>query len=457
MDRPNILLVVLDSARADRLSCCGHDRPTTPNLDRLAGEGTLFTNCWSESSWTLPASTTLMTGLAPREHLSDHHRELPRELPTLTEAMRGAGYATLMCSGNAFLGPSTGLDRAFDRTHLARAARAPWKPFINYLLNKGWSDRGGEELTRSFLSFAGSAREPWFGVVWYNDCHHPYMGPGEYRARFLHQPMAHSRRLELVERMRNMQELAATLTDEDRHEISDLYDGALAYTDHVLGALRDGLEQGGRWDDTVVIVAGDHGEMLGEHGLTGHGGPAGMYRPLLRVPLIVRAPDMVPADRRSGVLVQLADVTETIARIGDCLDALPGTAADRLDLRGAATGEGREHAVSERAAWTERDLKRARRRSPHFDFAPFTRHMAAWLQDGWELVTAETGRNELYHLAEDPEESRDLIDDEPEQARLMREALREWQKRVLPHPAAQGHVEREPPAVREGGEAMGEF
>lgn len=254
-----------------------------------------------------------------------------------------------------------------------------------------------------------------------------------------------------------MQELAATLTAEDRREINDLYDGALAYTDHLFGVLREGLERAGSWDDTVVIVAGDHGEMLGEHGLTSHGRPAGMYRPLLRVPLIMRAPGMVPAGRRSTALVQLADVTETIARIAGCADTLPRTAAPRLDLRQATTGPGREYAVAERAGWTKRSLKRSRRRNPSFDFAPFVGHMAAWVQGGWELIRAETGHDELYHVADDPREERNLIDDEPEQARLMREALGQWQERARPHPSAEGRVERDTPIVRRRLEGMGYF
>lgn len=458
MDKPNILLIVLDSVRADRLSCYGYPRPTTPNIDSIAAEGTLFENCWSESSWTLPVAFSLLTGLMPREHLCDNYRELPRGLPTLAEAVRGAGYETLLCSANAFLGPFTGLDQGFEHVHLARAVRPPYKPFIKYLLVRmGWADWGGEELTRVFGDFAARARQPWFGVVWLNDCHHPYLGRGPFRHRFLSAPMPLRRRFELMTRMRNMQELAATLSEQDRRDLNELYDGAIAYTDHMVGKLRARLEGNNQWDDTVVFVVADHGEMLGEHGLTSHGRPAGMYRPLLHVPLILRAPGMVPAGHRSDALVQLTDVTETITRLTGSVYALPVTSSSRVDLREAAGGAGRSWAVSERAAWTERSLRRARRRNPSFDFTPFAGHMAAWVEDGWHLIAAETAPDELYNIVEDPAEQNNLIADYPEQARILREALRQWQERVGPHPAAQDRVARDDPQVHKHLEGLGYF
>ncbi|MGD9495363.1 MAG: sulfatase [Armatimonadota bacterium] len=458
MSSPNVLLIVLDSVRADRLSCYGYDRPTTPNLDRLAEEGTLFEGCWSESSWTLPVCFTLLTGLAPREHQAEQYRVIPDALPTLPEAMQAGGYRTVLCSANAFIGPVTNLHRGFDRVYIAAQVKPIFKPVLKYLLARlGWTDWGGAALTARLPALLAQARQPWFGLIWYNDCHHPYLGRPPFRTRFLRRRMSLRRRFELMARMRNMEELSATMDERDREDVNDLYDGALCYNDNLLGRLRAELERRGLWDDTVVIVCADHGDMLGEHGLTSHGRPAGLYRPLLRVPLIVRAPGMVPAGRRSDALVQLADVTQTIAAIAGKTDALPDSASRRIDLREAATGAGRELAVSERAAWPEKRLPRARRQNPHFDFGPFLGHMAALVQDGWELITAETGRDELYHLAVDPEETRDLIDDEPERARLMRETLRQWQERVLPHPATEGRVEEDDPAVRKHLEGLGYF
>lgn len=457
MSKPNILLVVLDSARADRFSCYGYDRPTTPNIDRIAEEATVFEECYSESSWTLPVSFTLLTGLAPREHRAEAYRELPDGLPTLTDAMIQAGYQTFMHSANAFLGPTTGLQRGFDHYDMSIHVRELAKPLLKYVtLRLGWTDKGGAGLTGRLVRHLRGLSPPWFGVIWYNECHHPYMGRRPFSTKFAPRPLTLARRFHLMARMRHMQELGANGTDEDFEDINALYDGALAYQDHLIGQLRDGMQAQGAWDDTIVVICADHGEMLGEYGVTSHGRPAGMYRSLIRVPLIVRGPGF-PAGRRSPALVQLADVTETAACIAGQLDALPGTATDRIDLREAAEGEARGCAVSERSAWPERSLTRARTKNPSFDFEPFVGHMAAYIEDGWELICAQTGRNALYHVEEDPEESRDLIDERPELARKMREALRQWQERVLPHPLTEGLTEREDPQVRKRLEGMGYF
>lgn len=457
-DKPNLLVIVLDSTRADRLSCYGYDRPTTPHLDAIAAEGTLFEECWSESSWTLPVAHTMMTGLTPREHLAEHYRRLPAEIPTLSEAARGAGYETRLCAGNAFLGPYAGLHRGFDHSYMVRVSRPAWRWMLKYVLAylglAGW---GGEELTGRTLRELAGAAPPWFTVLWYNDVHHPFVAPARLRRQFLRESMSYRRRLSLMDRMRDMQELAATMTDDDRRDLSDLYDAAIAHNDELLGDLREGLERLGLWDETGIIITADHGQMLGEHGLTSHGRPAGLYRQLIRVPLIVHWPGVVPAGARSQAIVQIADITETVGRVTGGLDALPGTAAERVDLRAAAVGEGRSCAVSEREPWSEKGVRRAQRENPSFDFAPFVGRMSALIEDGWHLITAQTGRDELYHYAEDPDEISDRIDEEPERARRMREELRQWQDRVLPHPATEGRVEPDDPQVRKHLEGMGYF
>ncbi|MEA3402404.1 MAG: sulfatase [Armatimonadota bacterium] len=458
VERPNILLVVLDSARADRFGCYGYEKRTTPNIDRIAEEGTLFTECYSESSWTLPVSFTLLTGLVPREHRSESYRELPPELPTLQEAMIRAGYETFLFSSNAFLGPATGLQRGFDHFDMSIHVRGFAKLLLKYVtLRLGLTDTGGQGMTGRLLRYLPRVTPPWFGVVWYNECHHPYMGKQPFSTKFATRPLSLARRFHLMSRMRRMQELAATGSQEDLEDISSLYDGALAYNDHLVGQLREAMEKLGLWEDTVVVICADHGDMLGDRGVISHGRPAGMYRPLIRVPLIVRAPHILPTGHRSHALVQLSDLTETFAAMAGQLEALPGTATQRINLREAATGSGRQHAVSERSAWPERSLRRARKRNPSFDFDRFAGHMAAYIEDGWELISSQTGRNELYHLAEDPGETTDLIDEEPERTRHMREALRQWQERVLPHPVTEGLTEREDPEVRRRLEGMGYF
>ncbi|HUS80407.1 MAG TPA: sulfatase, partial [Armatimonadota bacterium] len=336
---PNILLLVIDSARADRMSCYGHDRPTTPNLDALAEQGVVFDNCWSESNWTLPVCFTALTGLHPREHQSETHRQLPAGLPTLQEAMGRAGYTTMLASANQFVGRNCGLDRGFDLYHMPPHVFRMAKPFFIYIGRRmGWTDVGGGSLNTHLLSWLDRADSPWFATVWYNEPHHPFMAKRPFSTRFCPRPLSFWRRQHLMGRMRSMRQLAATADEQEIGDVRGLYDGGVAYSDHLVGQVIEHLQATGRWHNTAIIVTSDHGDMLGEHGLMGHGRAAGMYAPLVRVPLVVRVPGVLDGGDRSNALVQLADVTHTAAALAGRSDDLAPSAAQRVDLREAAAG-----------------------------------------------------------------------------------------------------------------------
>ena len=228
------------------------------------------------------------------------------------------------------------------------------------------------------------------------------------------------------------------------------------YADHLIGRLRAGLEAMGKWDDTVLIITADHGDMLGERGLMGHGRPAGMYRQLIHVPLIVHGPGF-PSGERTDALVQLADITQTAGEITGALDGLAPTAARRVDLRDAATGAGRDYAICERAAWPEERLQKAQKANPSFDFSPMVGEVRSCIRDGWHLVNAATGATQLFDTARDPEESSDLIEQEPALAQELLAILNDWRERAHPHPATDGLVEVEDPDVEKRLRGMGYF
>jgi uncharacterized sulfatase len=245
--------------------------------------------------------------------------------------------------------------------------------------------------------------------------------------------MSVSRRISLVCRMRRMLSLAPVATPEDLLDMRGLYDGCLGYADHLVGRARAILEQQGQWGNTAVVVSADHGEMLGERGLLGHGRAADMHRPLLRVPLVVRIPGM--GAHVSHGIVQLADIARTLAALGGAEGDLAPTAAETVDLREAAEGRGRSMAISEREPMSERSVLSAKKKSPAFDFAPHQCHMASVLCDGWRLIHRADGRHELYHLADDPEEQVELSAQEPERLGELLRTVEDWQSRVVPHPA----------------------
>ncbi len=457
MDAPNILLIVLDSARADRFSCYGYGKPTTPNIDRIAAEGTLFTQCWSESNWTLPVSYTLMTGLAPREHCSEAYRDLPDGLPTLPRALETSEWLTVLTSANAFLGMATGMHEAFDVFETPHYDHPLLKPVLKYLfLRLALVDKGGADLNRRMLRQIASREAPWFGVMWTDDVHHPWVGKGEFASKFADRPISVARRWSVLERARKLQDFVATGSERDLQDLNALYDGCVGYADHLVGELRAGLEALGRWDDTLLIITADHGDMLGEHALTGHGRPAGMYRQLIRVPLIVHGPGF-PSGERSDAVVQLADVTQTVGEITGALGGLAPTAATRVDLRDAATGAGREYAICERAKWPEDRLKKAQKHNPSFDYSPMVGEVRSCIRDGRHLIDAATGSRQLFDTESDPDEMRDLIEQEPELARELLAILDAWRAQARPHPSTEGLIESDNPEVEARLRGMGYF
>ncbi|MFW5866775.1 MAG: sulfatase-like hydrolase/transferase, partial [Armatimonadota bacterium] len=412
----NVLLVVLDSLRADRMSAYGYRKPTTPNIDRIAEEGALFEQCWGDSSWTLPVSYSIMTGLALREHQSEVYRDLPEGLPTLPRALQDTQWHTILASANAFLGTATGLHEAFDEFETPFFEHPAFKPVLKYvLLRLALADKGGADLNRRLLRQIANAKAPWFAVQWSDEPHHPWVGRGQFADRFAERPISLRRRWEIVARARRLQEFVATGTEEDLIDLSGLYDGCVGYADHLVGTLRARLEAMGEWDNTLVIITADHGDMLGEYGMMGHGGQASMHRHLIHVPLVVRGPGF-PSGMRTDSIVQLSDITQTVGEITGVLDDLAPTAMERVDLRDAAIGPGREYAICERKEWTDEGVERAQKANPSYDYTLIAGAVSSCIKDRWHLVDPENGAAELFNTATDPDETTNRIGEEQERA-----------------------------------------
>jgi arylsulfatase A-like enzyme len=438
VDLPNLLLVIIDSARRDRCSCYGYGRRTTPVLDHLAAEGVRFAQAYSESSWTVPAMFTLLTGLAPREHLAERMRRLPDGMPALPELLKARGYTTFAVSANPFFGPKCGVQRGFDRFYRPPRAIRVTKPFVKYIAQRfGWTDNGGQAITTEALRRLPNTPLPWFGVVWYFDAHTPYAPRAPYGDRFARERLSLWQRSRLLARLRRPPELAATASPSELERLGDLHDGALAYEDMLLGRLCEALQATGQWEQTVIVVAADHGEMLGERRQIGHGRSVDLCEPVVHVPLVARGPGL-PVDHVSEALVQLADIPQALLELAGAQDALPPTGAERVGLLRAARGEGRSIAVSEREPFGERSAKAFQRRNPSFDVTPHICEAAAVVRDGWKLLHRSPGATELYRLADDPQETHDLSAAEPARAAELRQVLACWQGQALVHPTVDG-------------------
>jgi arylsulfatase A-like enzyme/Tfp pilus assembly protein PilF len=269
-DKPalNLLLITIDTLRADRLSCYDPTHVRTTTMDGLAAAGTVFTRAFSHVPLTLPAHTSLLTGLTPPAHgVRDNGRfVVPAGLRTLAELLKSRGYATAAFVGGYPLHSRFGLAQGFD-TYDDRFAAAPG-------IAREFAEARAGDVVDKALAWAEKPRAPWFLWVHLYDPHDPYEPPEPFRTRFKDAP----------------------------------YDGEVAYVDETLGRFLAVLRDRGLMDDTVVVLTGDHGESLGEHGELTHGFLT--YNPALGVPLIVAAPGLKP--RRSEDIVAHVDVFPTV-------------------------------------------------------------------------------------------------------------------------------------------------
>ncbi len=268
--RPNLLILSIDTLRADHLGCYGYTRGTSPNIDALAARSVVFDSAESASSWTLPSMTSLMTGLSVSGHNCDHlGSRLDPSYTTLAELLRDGGYDTELVASHLFLSTPYGLQQGFTHVDTSVVQEA------NDITSQDVSDLGIEWLKQKSAVKDGV---PWMLWLHYYDPHAPYLKHAGVSEAFG--------------------------TDSDL----DLYDGEIAYTDQHIGRLLEELARSTQAPNTIVIVVADHGEEFGEHGHKGHG--YALYEECVRVPLILSAPDI--AARRVPDVVPSIDLLPTL-------------------------------------------------------------------------------------------------------------------------------------------------
>lgn len=299
-DAPDILVVVLDTLRRDRVSAYGEARHPTPHLDGFAAEGLRFDRAYANSGWTLPSHASLFTGLFPVAHRATQETlRLDDDADTLAERLRAAGYRTFAASGNAVVSPANGLLQGFDEvveSYRSGVAQELGGPHPNVVALDRFYASAGDTPTLAFLNFI----EP----------HLPYTPPDPFRTQALGpdpdpQVLARAART----RMRQHYLAQRTTPPEVLAMLGRLYDGEALYTDWLVGHVLQVLERHGRDRDTLVVITSDHGENLGEHGHLAH--VFSLHNTLLHVPLLVRWPGRLAPGVREDT-VQLLDLFPTL-------------------------------------------------------------------------------------------------------------------------------------------------
>ncbi|MCC7292323.1 MAG: sulfatase-like hydrolase/transferase [Phycisphaerales bacterium] len=364
----NVLLISLDTMRADHLGCYGHPLARTPNIDALAAGGTLFAQCVTSAPTTFPAHASLLTGTYPFVHGArvNAQFELAAENVTLAELLKGAGFVTGAEVSAMVLNREYGLRQGFDTYVDPREVRYRKANPTDQPVN----ERVAQDVCDGAIQFLrGHASERFFLFVHLYDAHLPYQAPQPFKSQY-----------------------------------KDGYLGEIAYVDQQLGRLfreLDALKLTGR---TLVVLTGDHGEGRGEHGEEEHG--LLVYDATLAVPLILRLPGWIPQGLRIAHQVRHIDVPSTVL---DLVQVSGPPAMQGESLMPLLQGE---RGRTSRAAYSET-------LSPLFDYvyAP----LRSLREEGWKYVLGP--KPELYHVAADPKESRNLIDAEPQRAQRMRAEL----------------------------------
>ncbi|HET7294708.1 MAG TPA: sulfatase, partial [Vicinamibacteria bacterium] len=389
----NVLLVILDAARAQQLGCYGYAPPTTPEIDRLAREGVVFERAYAPAVYTLASMASLWTSLHPDEHGAgvEQGAKLGTAPITLAERLETHGIAAAGFVANGMAGPAFGLARGFSR-------------FVEVF--RGHGSAASSFRVELFPWLEQSRGRRFFAYAHYREPHFPYDAPPSFVARFgPDAPLPKEAKTEdrfITAVNWGGRELSA---DELAHLVR-LYDANLAYADSEIGALRRRMEELGLWEETVVIVTADHGEALYEHdGFVGHNQQ--LYEPSVHIPLVIRFPGgRGPAGLRVAGLVDTLDLAPTIVE----LFGLPREAAQGFTGRSLLpllSGAPAKEVVFSR---TTSERPRYMARDTRYKYVFHSRF----------------GPEELYDLVEDPGETRDLVRVKPLVVAFYRQLVARW-------------------------------
>ncbi len=427
---PNLVLIVIDTLRADHLGCYGYHRPTSPHIDGLAARGAVFERANAVAAYTRPSTASILTGLYPSVHGAVTHADsIAQGVPTLAERLAEAGYLTAGFYRNGNVSETFGFGRGFD------SYVAPDREFWKRLREAGskQESRFVSQVDDSLLTakavpfIRGIDSPPFFLYLHLGGAHDPYAPPPD-ATSFLDRPLTPAAELFYRQPIKTQREEPAVLRrlssgqlplDElTRRQVVDLYDGEGAFADRPIGSVLAALEESGHDHDTVVVVTSDHGEEFWDHGSLGHGHST--FQELLHVPLVITGPDI--DRRRLDQPVSLIDLAPTILELAglDPPGELPGRS-----LAPVLRSRRREPAAT--PVYAE-GLLRVRSNGDPLLFRSLQ-------SENLKLVLDfQRQRKQLFDLAADAGETRDLIATRPREGRELLEALIEIHRDNLASP-----------------------
>lgn len=328
----NVLMIVVDTLRADHLGCYGYERETSPNIDKLAKQGVLFERCYSTSSWTLPAVASLLSSKPPARHgATGWTDKVAADVPWLPSVLQERGYHTMAVTSNPFLTKKHGFDRGFDQFDSESViASAQWSfPRLKSKYKALVLASTSATATRRSMELLNKRpeNEPFFMMLHYMDPHADYVPPEPFNTKFTGDYEGN------LSGHVQSENIGPDIPGKAQKHIKALYDGEIAHVDRYIGQVLDHLEALDIRDQTAVIVTADHGEELLDHGQWGHGRT--LYEEVIRVPLIIDWPGDEASGHRVSAPVSLLDLPPTVL---NGLDKQVPKAMDGRDLSPALQG-----------------------------------------------------------------------------------------------------------------------
>lgn len=396
-----MVVISIDSLRADHLGCYGYSRPTSPRIDAVARNGVVYENAFSTTSWTLPSHMALFTGMYDTVHGVTTHREALDPLRvTLPEVFQSAGYRTAGFFSGPYLIPAFGFGKGFDKyiacfdylepAELSHKDSRGYKPETHMASHSDITSPRIHRDVRRWLDEGVS--EPYFLFVHMWDVHYDYVPPGEYATRFT--DPGYESPLDFSSFETNAA-INAKMDPRDLAHLVGLYDGEIAYTDAYLGKILDDLDERGLLENTIVVITSDHGEAFFEHGQKGH--QKDLFDEVLHVPFIVSWPGHI-APRRLPQQISLIDMMPTLLELAS------------LEVPSESNGHSLAPALLDREpprdslVFSELTM----------DDVKFRRHLRALRTPQYKVIYNVTpggkyqGQGVLYDLQRDPGERRSL-------------------------------------------------